>query len=178
MDQSTQPLVCPSHKMQYFGAVILGIIIGAAISFAYFTQTRPATGVLVGLNPQLQALVEVRSISGVVTAINGNRITINANPMPFDDVSTSTERTVNVASNTQIVKVTQGDMKAFQVQMDAFMKKVQSGKTVGVTPPTPPETTRTTVDISNIKIGDTIGVTTTENIRAVKDFSASEIDVY
>ena len=192
MEPQAQPLVCQPHTTQYIGVLIFGIVIGAGASFLYFNQA-PASigggtyqdGFDAAKNRVLESPIgsilrtpdDIRTLSGTVTAVSGNRVTIHTlSQNPFDDPALS-DRTIVITAGTKITKISQVDMKAFQDEMDAFMKKIQSGKGASALPPIPPEPTRTTVETSSIKIGDTLTATAVENINTVKEFSASEIQI-
>lgn len=191
MDQQ-QPLVCPSHTTQYIGAVIIGIIIGAGASFVYFKQAPVTTGENTyqagydaakkrALESQLGGMFrtpdDIRTLSGSVTDVSGNRVTIHTTSInPFEDPMLD-DRTITVTADTKIFKLTQKDPKTFQAEMDAFMKKMQSAK-IGSSPATPPSpSTKTTADIASITVGATLTVTAVENIKTAKEFSASEIQI-
>ncbi len=120
---------------------------------------------------------DIRTITGVVTAIDGNRIVIHTESRnPFDDPALL-DRIVVVTKDTQIIKTLPGDMEAFQKEMEAFIKKTEEGKGAGLTPPRPPQPTKTTVDVSSIAEGSTLTVTAVENIKNMKEFSAKEIQI-
>lgn len=191
METQTQPPVCPSHTTQYIGTVLIGIIVGIGLSFVYFKQA-PASigggtyqeGFDTAKNRVLESAMgaifrtpdDIRTLSGAVTALNGSKITIHIESQnPFDDPALA-DRTIVITVGTKITKISQGDPKVFQAEMDTFMKKIQSGKVAG-SPPVPPEPTRTTVGASSIKVGDTITATALENIRTLKEFTASELQI-
>lgn len=191
MDQQT-PLVCPSHATQYLGAIIVGIIIGAGVSFVYFKQAPvdssntyqagfDAARKLVTESPMgmvFRIPDDIRTLSGTVTAVSGNQITIHTESInPFDDPKLA-DRTVFITGDTKITKISQGDPKVFQAEMEAFMKTMQSGKRTGGTlPPTPPQPTSTTVLASSVVVGNTLTATAVENIKTSKEFTASEIQI-
>lgn len=120
---------------------------------------------------------DVRTLSGSVTAINGNRITLRTQSMnPFEDPSLL-DRTVTVATDTKISKLSQKDPKVMQAEMEAFVKTMQSGKSASK-PTTPPEPfTRTTATVADITVGDILNITAAENIKEAVEFSASEIQI-
>lgn len=192
MDQQT-PLVCPSHTTQYIGAVIVGIIVGAGASFVYFKQAPAPAGTentyQAGFDAAKKLVLEspmgmvfrtpddVRALSGSVTAVNGDKITIHTQSTnPFADPAL-TDRTITITADTKIVKLSQKDPKVMQAEMAAFMKTMQAGKvtTKPVTPPTP--YTSTVVTSADIAVGATLSVTARENIKNAKEFSASEIQI-
>lgn len=190
MEQQT-PLVCPSHTTQYIGAVIIGIVVGVGASFIYFRQAPVASsntyqaGFEAAKNRVLESSMgmmfrtqdDIRTLSGAVTAVNGNQIIIHTESTnPFDDPSLA-DRTVLITNSTKITRISQSDTAAFQAEMEAFMKQMQSGKGAGGTPPQPSEPIRTTVSASSIVVGDTLTVTATENIKSSEKFTASEIQI-
>lgn len=185
-----QPLVCASHKKEYIGMIILGILIGTGASFVYFKQAPvdspntyqagfDAARKLVeqsSVGPMLQVATEVHVLFGTVTTVNGNSITIHTQSMnPFDDPSLA-DRTILVNANTKIYKLFQKDPKTMQTEMASFAKTIQSNKSGTLT--TPPEPfVRTSTDISSIVVGDILNVTAIENIKTIKEFLASEIQI-
>ncbi|MEK7568905.1 MAG: hypothetical protein AAB497_02230 [Patescibacteria group bacterium] len=190
--QQTTPLVCPAHTTQYIGAVIVGIIVGAGASFVYFKQT-PAGGgssyqagwdaararveqsAVGGMIPRIPD--DVRTISGTVTAVEGNRITVQLQPMNLFEDPALDDRIAIVIADTKISKFSKKDPEAFQSEMEAFAKAMQSGKTATQGMPPPEPFTRAPADVASIVVGDTLSVTATENIKTMKEFSASEIQV-
>ena len=177
---------------------MIGLLFGASVVFGYFKfQTNsPSNSIPSGENTYqagfdaARKLAEdsdvggvfrtpddVRTIFGVVTAIAGNRITIQTQSRnPFDDPALR-DRTILVTTDTKITKTLPGDMEAFQKEMEAFVKKTQEGKGAGLTPPRPPQPIKTAVDVSSIVVGDTLTVTAVENIKNMKEFSAREIQI-
>ena len=190
MDQSdTQPLVCPSHTTHYAAMVILGMIIGATALGAYikFAPVDESNTYQAGFDaakklveessiaPMLQTSEDIRSLTGSVTSVEGNRITLHVASMnPFEDKNLA-DRIVVVTADTKILKLTQKDPKTFQSEMNAFVKKSQDPDTAPSSPPAPVNQTEGTV--ADITSGDFLSITTAENIKSVKEFSASEIRI-
>ncbi|HAS84529.1 MAG TPA: hypothetical protein DCS23_00425 [Candidatus Yonathbacteria bacterium] len=191
MEPQSQPLVCPSHTTQYIGAVIVGIIIGAVASFTYFNQAPASIGggtYQEGFNAAKKLVEEssfgmmlrtpddTRTLSGTVTSVQGNRITIHTQTMnPFEDPALL-DRTIIVTKDTKISKLTTKDPKVMQSETEAFMKMMQ-GDNTGL-PTMPPEPfVRAPSDIASIIVGTILNVTATENIKTLKEFTASEIQV-
>ncbi|KKT08282.1 MAG: hypothetical protein UV86_C0020G0003 [Candidatus Nomurabacteria bacterium GW2011_GWB1_43_20] len=61
--------------------------------------------------------------------------------------------------------------------MEEFMKRVQSGESMTQAVAAPEPFTRTKVSIPDITVGDIVNVTATENIKTIKEFTASEIQI-
>lgn len=169
---------------------IIGVFIGLGVAFIFFSpskvegdtyqagfdaakklvQNSPLGGMIISQN-------DIRSFSGTVTAINGNRISVRgqASSDPFADPSLN-NRTVLITKDTKIFTFTLKDAKTMEAEMSAFMKG--SDKKGSVVPPIPPSmSTLTQSDISSIKVESNISVTTTENIKTLKEFSATEVRV-
>ena len=180
MESSYTPNVCPSHKKQYIAVFIIGALIGAGLSFPLSKQ--------VGFNIAKERVFaspmgavfrspdEVRSISGTVTEIKGDEITIHTEVRSVFDDTSFADRTVIIATDTKIFKNEPTDMATFQKEMEAFMKNIRAGKN-NIAPPRPPEPTRTEVEMSDITVGSTITATAEENIKTAKKFTASEIQI-
>lgn len=123
---------------------------------------------------------DMRNVSGTVTAINGNKITLHTQFVnPFADQALA-DRTIIIIPSTKISKLTPKDPKVQQAEMEVFIKKIQSGtpdKTAKtpLQPPAPFVTTPGT--IADIAKGNIINVIAGENIKASKEFNAGEIQV-
>ena len=192
MEPQSQPLVCPSHATQYFGILVIGILIGAGLTFVYVKQGGAPSGAentyQEGFNAAKKLVEEssfgmmlrtpddTRTLSGTVTSVQGNRITIHTQTMnPFEDPALL-DRTIIVTKDTKISKLTTKDPKVMQSETEAFMKMMQ-GDNTGL-PTMPPEPfVRAPSDIASIIVGTILNVTATENIKTLKEFTASEIQV-
>lgn len=191
MDQQ-QPLVCPSHATQYIVAVIIGILVGAGASSVYFKQAPASIGggtYQAGFDTARARVLEspmgamfrtpddIRTLSGSVTAVSGNRVTIHTTSInPFEDPALD-DRIIVITTDTKIFKLTQKTQEVYKAEMDAFMKKMQSTK-VSSSPATPPSPSiKTTADLTSITVGATLNVTAVDNIKTMKEFPASEIQI-
>jgi|GEM_PF-1043581 len=147
-----------------------------------------------GTIPSAGMNLEVRAVSGEITAIEGDKITLKIRPLePLADPSLDT-RTITVDSNTKITSMVPKDQKEFATEMEAYSKKMSAninvvpnttkiGSTstpaVPSAPITPPESfTKTTISVSDLQVGQTINVTTGNDIKNNKEFSATEITYY
>lgn len=193
MDQQTQsPIFLPSsHTWRYIGVLIIGIIIGAGISFAYLKQalTNGQNSYQSGFNAAKQ-LVEnssignmirtpanIRSIGGTVTAINGNQITLHTQSInPFANTVLNT-RIVIIDASTTIIKLTRKDPNVFKTEMNKFIKATYGNKNTSQTTTPPEPFIITPVTATSIAVGSNIIVTAIENIKNIKKFLASKIQV-
>lgn len=180
--EHTEPLVCPTHKSHYFFVLIVALILGGAGGVAYGYQKGFDTAKnLVEksmLAPMIQTPQDIRSLSGSVTAVNGSTITIRTESSnPFEDQNLLV-RTVIVSANTKIIKLSQKDPKVFQAEMDAFAKSPAVAIAGGVPAILPDINTHSVAAVSDLKIGERITVTATQNIKTMREFSADEIQIY
>lgn len=190
--ETQQPLVCPSHTTQYIVAVIIGIIVGVGTSFVYFKQAPASTvgnSYQDGYDAAKKRVLEspmgamfrtpddVHAISGTVTAISDNRITIHVQSANiFDENPALPERIIIITSNTKISKLSPVDPKVFQSEMEAFIKGMQSAKPSSQLAP-PSMTISEAATIADIAVGNTLDITALEDIKTAKEFSPSQIYV-
>lgn len=134
--------------------------------------------------------IEIRSLTGEITEISGDKITIKIRPLePLADASLDI-RTVVVDSATKMSALQPKDQKEFTAEMDAYSKKMRAGvaqpisttsatSTTPVTPIAMPDGfNRTTISVSDLKVGQMINVLSDKNIKDVKEFKATEISYY
>ncbi len=135
------------------------------------------------------ANLEIKNLTGQVTAVKGNAITLKIRPLePLADPSLD-ERTVIVDSNTKIYVLAQKDQAEYQKEMEDFNKKMQeqlkNPPKPGQAPASPagaimpPELfVKKSASLSDIKVGATISVVAVDkDIKNVKQFTAAEIIV-
>jgi hypothetical protein len=122
--------------------------------------------------------LEIKTLSGTVDKISGNTLTLKnvSNSDPLADSSLSV-RTVQVTKDTKFYQLTQKDQVQFQKEMEEFQKKMkdQSGENPSVTPPSPQD--KKEVALSDIKEGQSVSVTSSENIKDKKEFTATQIEI-
>ena len=185
----------PLVQSVVFGIVILlvGMVLGAVIDPYLPTSISNAKkGYQAGFDAAREVIKNsslagvltpsnLRTLSGRVTSVGANQITIHYTPSdPFADPALA-DRTILVNSSTNIVKLTQIDPKVFQTEMAAFLKAVETSSstpTQSTLPSTPPSSsTAVTISLTDIKVGDAVTVMASENIGTAKEFTASEIQV-
>lgn len=136
---------------------------------------------------------EMRSVSGTVTKVSGNVVTISTPPSnnPFEDVPTT--RDVVVTAATKVIKNVQKDQKVYQEEMTAYQAALQkaqkaapaAGPAAGASPasaavafPVPPMPfDEKELKVSDIKTGDMISVEAAQNIKTQTRFEATRITV-
>lgn len=176
--EQPQPLVCPSHKSHYLYVSIITLIIGGSFGAAYGYQKGFDAAKKLVLQSSVGAIMQtpedVRSFSGVVTGVQGSTITLHVKSTdPFEDPALL-NRTVAIASDTKITKVTQKDEKTIQDEMVTFTKASHLSN-IAVPPPSPFASGSATV--ADIVIGANITVVAVENVKTMKAFAATEIRV-
>ncbi len=116
---------------------------------------------------------DVRSVSGTVAAVNGDKITVRTTPTdPFADASL-TDRIIDISTGTKIFTVTQNTQSVIQGKLAAFTESTQANKGSGTQLPQP--FTQTAASAADIAAGDKVTVSAAENIKTEGEFVANEI---
>lgn len=120
------------------------------------------------------ASAEIKNISGQVTEVKGNKVTLkttSADPLADPGLET---RIVEVAGNTKIYQLVAKSPEQFQKEMSEFIAKT-GNNAEGLTPPSSSE--KKEVGLSDIKVGQEVYATADEDIKSLKQFEALEIDI-
>ncbi|MCF7815522.1 MAG: hypothetical protein K9M10_02035 [Candidatus Pacebacteria bacterium] len=177
--------------------VFLGLIIGIGLTFLYFKEPplqqeesrSPESYYQEGFDAAKKRVLDsnlgsvfitsddIRSVSGNVTEIKENLISVRVNSLsPFEDPELN-ERIIVIGPNTKILALVQKSQEVMRAEMEAFAVATSSiGATSLPTPPTPFSLIPT--EVSNIQVGNLITITAIENIKDIKEFTASEIQVF
>lgn len=118
---------------------------------------------------------EVKQLSGTIKSINDKTITI-ALSYPkdlFSDPSLD-ERNITVDEKTTIALLVEKDRAVFQKELEEYQNQIRSGKS---DIPPPQIFDKKSGDFSLIKVGQTVNVTTTENVKNSKSFMATTIEI-
>jgi len=125
---------------------------------------------------------DVRSLTGTVTAVNSNVVTmsVTGNMNPFDDSPTVREVVVTDATviETQSAKdpaVFQKEVAAYQAEVAKAAGKGTAPAAIGTPPPSPFETKK--IAVGDLQEKDAITVTAAENIKTAARFNAASIRV-
>ena len=125
--------------------------------------------------------IEIKTISGTIEKIESNKITIKAMPLGALSDPALDSRIITVSNDTKIFQLTQKDPAQLQKEMDEFqskMKALEENKeqsTENITPVQPQD--KKQVQLSDLKVGQQVSITSTENIKDKKEFAASEISI-
>ncbi|MEI8103650.1 MAG: hypothetical protein WCG84_01960 [Candidatus Moraniibacteriota bacterium] len=197
-NQTIEPTKRLSPKfIPYLGGLVIGILIGSAISWVFLknmtAQTNGSNSYQAGFDAAKELALksgvimpvsdDIRDISGTVTEIKGNRITLRVSMTnPFDDAALI-DRIVTVTADTKIFKHSVKDPKTYQAEMDEYAKKAAetnpaSQDTLPSAPPMPPSPMMSSpASLADIAVGAMINVFSQENIKTLKEFSATSIDI-
>ncbi len=195
MDQN-QPLVCKTHTTTYIGIFIIAFIIGSFGGSQIFklfgimgdntyeagwsaAKARLASSPNFGMMINTQG--EVKTLSGIVEKVQGSNVSIKINPLEPLANPALDSRIVTVTSATKVTRMTPRDPKEVQKEMEVFMKSMQTLPKAGTpmtTPVMPPShSAKQDAAFADIKVGDSIMVTTAENIRDSKEFTAMKVQI-
>ncbi|HUY05150.1 MAG TPA: hypothetical protein VMV62_00285 [Candidatus Paceibacterota bacterium] len=116
----------------------------------------------------------VRALSGNVTMIRGDQITLRVHSLnPFDDPALM-DRIVVVDASTTVAKIAQKNPTAYQAELAAFMSAQKTATTTGVLPVA---TIITPARLSDIAVGDSLNVVSAVNIKTMEKFVAQSIQI-
>jgi hypothetical protein len=146
---------------------------GAAITASYATK-------IAAVNKLFPTPTSIFSLTGTVQSVNGSVVTISVAPLllnPFADTSFPTTREITIAASTTITQMTQKDPAAYQQEVQAYMKQTATHTTTTTTTALagPLPYTETNIDVSDIKVGDTVTVGASSNIMSAASFTATTI---
>ncbi len=184
MDQQTQKLSTTNLAI-YAGVLIVGILIGVGGSFIYFAQTGATSNKaeLVAKNnpPSINLPAVIHTIPGTVTALNSKQLSLHTQISPQIAGKILANHTVLLNKSTTVVKLIPQDPKIYRAKMSKFLaeRKAAGASATNnpfVQPPLPFATT--TASVSDISVGSRIMVTSTQNIKTLKEITATNIQIY
>jgi hypothetical protein len=116
----------------------------------------------------------VNALQGTVTSIHGNSLTLHISPVnPFDDPAFA-DRTIRITASTTIFSVVAVDPKVYQAEIAAFDKAKVTAPSTKV-----PSTTITVpMSLSDVVVGDSVGVIATGDVKTVQEFPVQEIQIF
>lgn len=121
----------------------------------------------------------IRTLVGTVTSINGTSISLHITSNDSFEGSALADRIITANASTTIVKFAQKNLEAFRDEMAKFGRttKPNASSSLENTPSVIPPSffNLANADFASIKVGDMLVVTAFENIKLIKEFTASEI---
>lgn len=170
-----------SFKQVILGSLILvvGIIMGAVASYSASYQSGFNAAKSIVENSNVGAMYstpgDVRNLSGVVTAVTENSLTLRVQVTdPFEDPSLA-DRTVVIGPSTVVLKLVQKDQKTYEDEMAAFSLAMQSSDSPAQEAPKP--VAEIPASFADIGSGTPVIVTAVDDIKTTKEFTASEIQI-
>ncbi len=158
-------------------SIVVSLLVGGA--GGYFLASSSYEKEIASAQKYFPTVSDVRSISGKVTNVNGNTVTIKTEGFgnPFEKVPTT--RNVLVTDTTSITKNEQIDPIELQKEITAYQNSISANVKNTSTPPLQPPAMykQTVLNVGDIKVGDVITVTAGENIKMLTDFNAVSIVV-
>ncbi len=190
MDQQTTQQ-SSSNIAIYAGILIIGILIGAGGSFAYFNhaagnsyQAGTAAKNLSensGPNRQINLPAVIHTIPGTVTSITGKQFSMHTQLPPQIVGKILADHTVLINKSTTVVKLVQKDPKVYRAEMNKFLaaRKAEGNVAANLPPVRPPfPFATTTASVSEISVGSRVLVTSAQNIKTLKEITATNIQIY
>ena len=127
-----------------------------------------------GVGNMIKTPDDIRTLQGTVTAVSGSTLTLHLRSVnPFDDPALA-DRTVLLDASTTIVKLVPKDPAAYQAELASFTK-ASKGSAASATPPALFSTV--VASAASLTVGGPISVTASENIKNLKEFAASDIQI-
>lgn len=181
IETQTTPRKYPHAKTILIGVsmFILGMAVGVLLVRPFMTPTPCANNnqeqagqsgtVDIGVSPQTTN--GISTISGTVTEIIANRITLHTQTLAQFKENSFDEYVVFVATETKIFKLLPKDQNAIQTEI----KQSTKSGSASLSPPEP--FSRIKADVTSIIVGDKINVMTAGKIKVMKEITATEIQI-
>lgn len=157
--------------------IIVCLVVGFGLGF--FIGWQSTNGVLVAQLEKAKKFfpttADVRSINGTINKIQINIVTIDVSQSgnPFEDLPTT--RQVTVVEKTVIVMQQQKDSAVYNQEYKLYLSALKRAATTTLSLPQPYE--EKIIKLSDLKVGDTISVEASENIKTSASFTATKIIV-
>lgn len=125
---------------------------------------------------------DVWALVGTVTSIDGGKLTLHIPSVnPFAD-QTLGDRTVTFNTSTKIVNRIEKEPSMYQISVATSTISVATSTKITQVATTSPkifpvEYVSIPASISDIKVGDTVNVLASENVKTLKEFTASEVQI-
>jgi hypothetical protein len=122
---------------------------------------------------------EIFTITGKITAITGNKISLKTDQVVTNPLADQapTARTVTVPTGVKIIKSTTKTREELTAETAAYEKTLAELKP-GAKPPSPPlPYAEEEIKLTDLKAGDTISITSDQNIKFATEIVATEIKI-
>jgi hypothetical protein len=123
---------------------------------------------------------EIKSLSGTAEKISDNKISLKIRPIgPLDDPDLD-QREVIIGSNTKIFKIVEKDAKTYQkeaAEMKEKAKGMKGEEAILSSMLSPSMYEKKEVKVSDIRSGDGLVISSNDNIRNKKEFTAAQIEI-
>lgn len=122
---------------------------------------------------------EIFSLTGTITKISSNTIFLKANQVVLDPLADPApeSRTVIVSSTTKILKQTPKTPDELAAEQEKYRRELTNMEPDAAAPLPPSPATEEEIKITDLKAGDSIVVTSDENIKFATQITAKEIDL-
>jgi len=134
-----------------------------------------------GAVPAIPEGISVKQLSGTIKSISGSTVTLSISTPGLAATPELATRTVTIDGNTKIEQWVQRDPADIQKDLEAFNAQLATLKNSPSTPgniPTPPQTqNKQDANISDLKVGQSISVTSADDVKSAQQFTATEIDI-
>lgn len=180
------PLLC--LVVGLVGGYFLGLNLdksSANKDLASYQESLKARVASMGILPP--QMTEVKQLSGSIKSIDGQTVAVALQyPKDLFGDPALDERNVTVDSSTKITLLVQKDSAVFKKEMEEFQKRMNAQNPGTAFSGTPSELANRTApslfdrqdaDISALKVGQAISITTAENVKDQKSFVAAAIEV-
>lgn len=122
---------------------------------------------------------EIFTVTGKIIAISGNTISMTADQVVANPLADQapTERTVTIPAGTKIIKSTAKTREQLSAEMTAYEKSLAELKPDTERPSPPLPYAEQEIKLTDLKAGDTISVTSDQNIKFATEIVAKEIKI-
>ena len=155
-----------------------GIILG--YMWGHYQSAASYAPQIEAVNKALPSATKATSVEGRVKQVNADSLTlegvaVSMNPFAAGDYPMT--RQVTITSSTKIIRVTSKDPQQFQKEMVAYQNSLQNRNQASstLTPPSP--FNETTIQLSDIKVGDSVSATAASDIINAASFEAVQLQV-
>lgn len=184
MNEQTKKLII--NSVIVLVVLIIGVFVGTSLNGkkggenTYQAGWDAAKKRLVESGYAMPMIADVMNISGEVTEVKSDGVTVKIRPLePLADPALDI-RTVTFDANTKFIRMVQKDPVQYQKEVQAYNLKMQqsAGKApvAAVNLGVPPQMfEQTDVKSSDIKKGDQVTISATQNIKDAKTFVAATV---